>query len=454
MKSSNRHNTERAIFATRIGAIAAAVGSAVGLGNIWKFPYEAGANGGGAFVLIYIVCVFLLGIPVIISEFVIGRATHKNAVGALRELSPIKYLHYFPYLGIIASVMIISFYSVVCGWIVEYLILAIKGGISNHSQAEYSAIFTAYSSNPYRSVLWTWLFLIINAIVLLGGIKKGIERSVTLFMPILFVLLIVFCINSMLLPSARSGLDFLFNPDFNAITPRTVIMAMGQAFFSLSLGLSCLLTYASYFKPEEPIVRTATTVAVLDTVVALLSGIIIFPAVFNYGLEPTAGPKLVFEVLPSVFQQMSGGYVWAVLFFVLLLLASLTSTISMSEISVTFFQDEWRMKRKSAVLLNTMLAMIFGALCALSFGVMSNFKIFGMTIFDLFDYVSSNLLLPFGGIFFSVFVGWLMNRTIVEKELPNGGSLKVRFLKPIVFCIRWVAPIAITIIFIYGLNLF
>lgn len=445
---------ERNGFVTRFGAIAAAVGSAVGLGNIWRFPYETGENGGAAFLLIYVGFVLMLGIPVIVSEFVIGRATHKNAVGALRQLAPGTRLHWFPYMGILASLMILSFYSVVCGWIVEYLIMAVRGKMSGHTPQEYSAMFGAFVANPYRSLLWTWLFLLANGVILLRGVKKGIERLANSLMPLLFIILVIFCVNSLFLPESGKGLSFLFNPDFSKVTPRVVIGAMGQAFFSLSLGLSCLLTYASYFREDERIVRSAVAVALLDTLVAILSGVMIFPAVFSYGMTPEAGPKLVFEIFPSIFSQMPGGYLWAVLFFLLLFFASITSTISMSEISIAFFQEEWKMTRGGATWLSTLLAIVFGSLCALSFGVLVDFKVFGMTVFDLFDYVSSNILLPIGGILFSIFVGWMLKRDILIEQLTNGGSLKIRTYRVLMFCIRWVAPVAIIVVFLYGLGIF
>lgn len=445
--------SERGQFTTRLGAIAATVGSAVGLGNIWRFPYEAGQNGGAAFIAIYLLCVFIMGLPVIIAEFIIGRKTHKNVCGALRELAPGKKLHWFSALCIIASIMIISFYSVVCGWIVEYLIKAISGELTGSGVEDYNSMFGSFVSNPYRSVLWTVLFLVANYLVLKRGLKRGIERVANVMMPMLFVLLVVFCINSLMQPGASEGVKFLFNPDFSKITPRVAIGAMGQAFFSLSLGLSCLLTYSSYFKDSDSLVKNATTVAILDTLVAVLAGIMIFPAVFSYGMTPEAGPKLIFEVLPAIFNQMPGGHVLAVLFFFLLFMASITSTISMSEISIAYFGEELKLSRNHASLLNTCIAIMLGSLCALSFGVMSDFKIFDKTLFDLFDYVSSNLLLPAGGIFFSVFVGWFLDCRMVEDELSNHGKLKVRVVNPLIFCLRYVAPLSIVVVFLYGLGL-
>lgn len=444
---------KRAQFATRMGVIAATVGSAVGLGNIWRFPYEAGEHGGGAFLVLYIVCVMLLGIPVMIAEFVIGRSTHRNALSALQMLKPGSKFHWVSYVGIMASLMILSFYSVVAGWIVEYLFQSISGGLSGHTAQEYSEMFGAFTANPYRSVLWTMLFLLINFLVLRRGIEKGIERLSNIMMPILFLILIVFCVNSVLLPNSSAGLSFLFNPDFSKLTPKVVLGALGQAFFSLSLGLTCLLTYASYFSDKTPIVRSATIVAVLDTVVAILSGIIIFPAVFSFGLEPAAGPKLVFEILPGIFQQMPGGYFWAVAFFLLLFFASITSTISMSEISIAYFVEVRKMSRSNATLANTLIALVFGMLCALSFGVLSDFRLFGMTLFELFDYVSSNVLLPIGGVMLAVFVGCIVDRKVVDEQLTDYGTRRITLKHPIYFCIRYVAPICITLIFLYGLGL-
>lgn len=439
---------------TRLGVIAATVGSAVGLGNIWRFPYEAGANGGGAFLVVYLACVFVIGIPAMISEFVIGRATHSNARKAMRALKPGGKFHWVAYLGIVGSVMILSFYSVVAGWIVEYLYQAATGGLSGHNAQELAQIFGDFTADPFRSVLWTLLFLAINYLVLRRGVKDGIEKISNIMMPVLFLILLVFCVRSLTMPGATQGVEFLFHPDFSKLSPKMVLGAMGQAFFSLSLGVTVLMTYASYFSDETPLVRSATVIAVLDTVVAVLAGIIIFPAVFSFGLEPTAGPKLVFETLPSIFLQMPGGYFWLVAFFVLLFFASLTSTISMSETAISFLSEERRMSRSSATGVTILVAMVLGSVCALSFGVLSGFKVFGLTAFDLFDYITSNIVLPIGGMAFSLFVGWVVDRKIVENQLTNFGERHITLHKPIFFCIRFVAPVGIALIFLYGLGLF
>lgn len=446
--------SERAQFVTKMGVIAASVGSAVGLGNIWRFPYEAGMHGGGAFIAIYILCVMLLGIPVIIAEFIIGRSAHKNANSAIKTLAPGSKFRYVSYIGICASIMILSFYSVVAGWIVEYFFRSLMGNFNGLTTQEYSEAFGALTGSPWRSLLWTYLFLGANFLILRKGIQKGIERISNFMMPVLFLLLIIFCINSLLLPNAEEGIRFMFTPDFSQVSPSMVVGALGQAFFSLSLGLTCLLTYASYFSNKTPLVKSATIIAVLDTTVAVLAGVVIFPAVFSFGAEPTAGPKLVFEVLPNIFQQMPGGYFWSLAFFVLLFFASITSTISMSEIFITFCTEEHNMSRKKATWINTLIAVVLGSLCALSFNVLGDFKIFGKTIFDLFDYVSSNILLPAGGFILAIFVGWIMDKKIVKEQLTNNGTLNVRMMKPIIFCIRYVAPTAIALIFLYVIGLF
>ena len=441
--------TKRVGFATRLGAIAAAVGSAVGLGNIWRFPYEAGVNGGGAFILVYIACIIVMGIPVILSEFIIGRSTHSNMKSALLKLSPGKKYYLFTYICILGSFVVIGFYSVVCGWIIEYLYQAALGNLSGHSPQEYSDMFTSLVSNPWRCVGWTVLFLILNFIVMSRGIEKGIERVASIMMPLLFLILIVFCVNSLLLPGASKGLEFLFSPDFSQLTLKGVLDAFGQAFLSLSIGISCLVTYSSYFKDDTSLTKDATTVAVLDTLVAILSGVMIFPAVFSFGVEPTAGPRLIFEVLPGIFQQMTGGYIWALLFFLLVFFASLTSTISLSEIPITFLIEEHKLSRPRAIAWTALFTFALAVLAALSFNVLDDIKIFGKSIFDAMDYAASNVFMLIGGLFTAIYVGWILDRKVLHEQLTNGGRLKGTMEPYLVFCLRYVAPVSIFFIFLY-----
>ena len=441
--------SKRVGFATRLGAIAAAVGSAVGLGNIWRFPYEAGVNGGGAFILVYIACILVMGIPVILSEFVIGRSTHSNMKSALLKLSPGKKYYLFTYLCILGSFVVIGFYSVVCGWIIEYLYQAALGNLGGHTSQEYNQMFTSLVSNPWRCVGWTVVFLMFNFLVMSQGIEKGIERVASIMMPLLFLILIVFCVNSLLLPGASEGLKFLFSPDFSQLTMKGVLDAFGQAFLSLSIGISCLVTYSSYFKDDTSLVKDAATVGILDTLVAILSGVMIFPAVFSFGVEPTAGPRLIFEVLPSIFQQMTGGYIWALLFFLLVFFASLTSTISLSEIPITFMIEEHKMSRLRAIVWTALFTLILAVLAALSFNVLDDIKIFGRSIFDAMDYAASNVFMLIGGLFTALYVGWILDRKVLHEQLTNGGRLKGTMEPYFVFCLRYVAPVSIVFIFLY-----
>lgn len=447
------HNDNRAQFSTRLGVIATTVGSAVGLGNIWRFPYEAGTHGGGAFLITYLCFIFAFGIPILCAEFMIGRGTHSNIFGAFRQLRSSGKWHWVGYIGIVASIMILSFYSVVAGWTLEYLYQSITGALNLNSQEAYHAQFQQFSTHPWRPLLWTILFLIVNFVIVIRGVQKGIERMSNIMMPILFLILIIFCVNSLLMPGAKDGLEFLFWPDFSKIDSSVMVSAMGQAFFSLSLGLGTMMTYASYFSKETHIVKSATITACLDTTVAILSGVIIFPAVFTFGVSPTQGPALVFEVLPNIFNQLPGGSLWSILFFFLLFIASLSSTISMSEVSIAYFTEEKKMSRNKATILNTAIALIFGTLCALSFNCLDNITIAGMTIFSIFDYVSSNILLPAGGMFISFFAGWLLDRSFIHDQLTNNGSVKVRVTKAIIFSLKYVAPTGIILVFLSSLKL-
>ncbi|MCI9607956.1 MAG: sodium-dependent transporter [Muribaculaceae bacterium] len=443
---------QRARFNTKIGVIATTVGSAVGLGNIWRFPYEAGSNGGGAFMLCYIMFIFIIGVPVICAEFIMGRGTRSNILGAYRKLSRGKW-YIAGFMGIAASVAILSFYSVVAGWICEYFVQSVRGELMLASSSEYHEAFDQFSTGNWRPVVWTLIFLSLNFLILVRGVTKGIERMSNILMPLLFILLMIFCVNSLTLSGASEGLAFLFNPDFSKITPRVLLSAMGQAFFSLSLGLGCMTTYASYFGNKTRLGRTAITTASLDTLVAVLAGVIIFPAVFSFGISPQAGPTLVFEVLPAIFNSLPGGVVWSSLFFFLLILASLTSTISMSEISIAFMTEELKMKRRTATIVNTLIAMALGSLCALSFGALSGFTIFGMTIFNFFDYLASNILLPIGGMIASVFVGWVVDRRFIRNQLTANGSIKFRAYSLILFCLRYVAPAGIALVFLNSIGI-
>lgn len=444
MKEDNRPK-----FSTKFGVIAATVGSAVGLGNIWRFPYEAGEHGGGAFMLVYLLCVLLIGIPVVCAEFLMGRSSRRNIFGAMFTLAPTggRWWRWAGIIGVMSGTLILSFYSVVAGWTLEYLVQSVSGYLTADGIRDSHTEFNNFTAG-WRCVFWTVVLLAINAIIVMRGVQKGIEKASNWMMPMLFVLLIVMAVNSLLLPGAEAGLSFIFSPDLHHVDSSTLLSALGQAFFSLSIGLGTLTIYGSYFPSDTRIVKSASTMAVLDTFVAVIAGIIIFPAVFTFGMEPTAGPQLVFEVLPDIFRQMTGGAVWATIFFVLLLLASITSTISMTEVGVAFCVEQWHFSRNKALAFTMGVVSICGVFCALSFGPLSSSTLFGMTIFNLFDFVTSNIFLPVGGMFISIFVGWIIDRNTVDKELRPSFHLIRRV---IVFLLRYICPLAILTVFINNL---
>lgn len=450
MNRNSNSGKNRALFATKIGAIASSAGAAVGLGNIWRFPYECGMHGGSAFIMCYVFFIVILGVPVICSEFVLGRAARCNEFGAFRKYSKSKLWGIIPIMNIMSSVMIISFYSVIAGWTTYYFLESILGLISDDFYMVES--FGRFISSPFTPLLFTWFYLLINNYVLLRGVTKGIEKASNILMPILFLLIVIFCVNSLLMPEAKAGLEFMFKPDFSKLSSKVVLGALGQAFFSLSIGLGCLLTYASYFTPQTKLLKTAVSTAAIDTLVAIMAGIIIFPAVFTFGMEIEQGPTLVFEVFPAIFGKMTLGKVWSALFFFLLLLASLTSTISMSEISTSYFAEELKISRKNATWLSTAIAILFGTFCCWSFGPMKDLMICSMTFFDIFNYVSSDIFLPIGGMCTAYFVGWILPRTVFVKEITNDGKLSGKIVGMLLFATRWIASIGIGIVLLNSVG--
>lgn len=439
-------------FNTKFGVIAATVGSAVGLGNIWRFPYEAGVHGGGAFLLLNLIFVLILGIPVICAEFVIGRHSRCDVYGAFARFKGGKPWQAIGWLGIFAAILILGFYSVVAGWTMEYIYQSVISFGGAASSDELHLRFVDFASSPSKPLVWTLLFILVNFAILIRGVEKGIEKMSNILLPALFIMLLAFVVNSLFLSEASQGLSFLFKPDFSKITPAVILGAMGQAFFSLSLGLGCLITYSSYFKSDTPLVKTAVTSALLDMTVAIMAGMIIFPAVFTFGARPAAGPQLVFEVLPSIFMDMNAGMLWAALFFILLFVASLTSTISMFEIVISFLVRSRGWGRLKAVTLTSAVVIILSSLCSLSFGPLREVTVCGFSFFNLFDYLSSNICLPVGGMMISIFAGWVIDRKIVRKELLDSNTPLMRFcVKAISFSLRYIAPACIALVFIFGL---
>ena len=456
MKNNTREN-----FGSKIGAVLAAAGSAVGLGNIWRFPIETGQNGGAAFIIVYIVCVFLLGIPIMMSEFFIGRHTQTNTAGAYRKLAPGTSWKWVGRLGVFTGFIILSYYSVVAGWTAEYTRLAIGNCFEGKSAVDFPAIFSGFVSNPWKSIAWMVAFMVVTHIVVVRGVKAGIEKFSKVMMPALFVVMLLLAVCSVLLPGASQGIEFLLKPDFSKITGSVVLNAMGQAFFSLSLGMGCLCTYASYFRSDTNIGKTALNVALIDTFVAVISGFIIFPVVFNAGYAISSsdiGPSLLFVTLPNVFQQAFGSvpllsYGVSVLFYFLLVVAALTSTISMHEVVTAYVSEEFDVNRRKSASLVTVSCCVVGTFCALSFGPFGGFKLFGLNIFDLFDYVSSNIFLPVGGMFVSIFTGWYLDKKLIRNEITNYGTLRVPYLRLVIFILRYFAPVAIGVILLNQLGI-
>ena len=450
---------ERANFGSKIGVILASAGSAVGLGNIWRFPYEAGQHGGAAFILIYLLCVAFLGMPVMISEFLIGRRSRANTAGAYRILASGTPWRWVGFLGVLTGFFILSYYSVVAGWTLEFICEAGTNSFVGKSPDDFSASFSLFLQNPVRPAVWMACFLVITHIVVVGGVKKGIERSSKLMMPLLFILIVVLAVCSLTLPNAGRGLSFLFQPDFSKVTSDVVLGAMGQAFYSLSLGMGCLCTYASYFSKDTNLAKTAFSVGAIDTGIAVLAGVIIFPAAFSVGINPETGPALIFITLPNVFQQAFAGvpllsYIFSLLFYVLLALAALTSTISIHEVVTAYLHEEFHLSRHKAAACVTVGCVLLGTACSLSMGVWKEFTIGGLVLFDLFDFVTTKLMLPFGGMLICLFTGWYLKRSLVYAELSNEGSLKVKFFKVYIFLVRYIAPVAIAAIFFKELKLF
>lgn len=436
-----------------MSAVLVAAGSSVGLGNIWRFPYVAGDNGGGAFLVIYILCVLLLGLPLMVAEFSVGRASHRNAVGAYRALD--RRWSFLGYNGVLAAFLILGFYFVVSGWTAEYMIHSLTGSLSRFTTAEeYRGIFERFIRNPWRPVLYTSLFVLATHVVIELGVQKGIERSAKLLMPLLFVILIALSIHSLMMPGGGEGLRFLFRPDFAKVTPSTVLVALGQAFFSLSIGIGTMVTYASYFKPDTNLRHTALNVTILDTLVAVLAGVVIFPAVFSVGIEPTSGPSLVFITLPGIFNGMPWSMVWSSVFFLLLVVAALTSTISLHEVVTAYLHEEWHLTRRAAAWTTTASTAALAALASLSLGVLSGWTLFGLNLFDSLDFLTANILLPAGGLFTCIFVGWRLDRRILRAQITNDGALRFRIYGLFLFLLRWVCPAVLLLVFLDNLGIF
>ncbi|MBO4489583.1 MAG: sodium-dependent transporter [Bacteroidales bacterium] len=444
-------NTSRG-FTSNIGAILAAAGGAVGLGNIWRFPYMLGQNGGGAFLLIYILFVLLIGIPLMMTEFIIGRRSQRNVVGAYRILGgKQKGWVILGFFGIVAAFLIYAFYSVVAGWTLNYIVLSGSNRLSGLDPNAVAEVFTSFTQGSFWPLLCQLLFLVLTGLVITMGVQKGIEKVGKILMPVLFLLLLLMCVRSLTLSGSGEGMRFLFKPDFSKLTGQSVLSALGQSFFSLSIGMGAMVTYGSYIRKEDRLFKTSIWIALCDLLVAILAGVVIFPAVFAFGMNPASGPELVYVVLPNVFNNMPAGTIFAVIFFLLLGIAALTSTISLLEIIVAFAVEELHWKRSTASLVSTLLVFVVGAFCTLSFGPLQNVKLFDRTIFELFDLITASYLMPIGALLMTIFLGWCFPKVEVKDELSNNGTLKCKAFELYYLILRYIAPAALVVIIISGI---
>ncbi len=444
--------SQREGFSSKFGVLAALAGSAIGLGNIWRFPYIVGQNGGGAFLLIYVIFVAAIGIPVMMSEFMIGRSAQLNPVGAFRKIAPGKKWHLVGMLGVVSVFIIFAFYTVVAGWTLEYLIQSVKWilfpdkfGFASMDNAALTQFFSnhyeSFTSGLWRPIIWFLVMMLLTGYIVISGVKNGIEKFAKILMPVFLVLLLILAVKSVSLEGGREGLVFLFKPDFNVIKEapfRIILEALGQAFFSLSIGMGTLITYGSYIKRKENLAGTAVSVVVADTSVAIIAGLAIFPAVFAFGIDPGEGPELVYKTLPVIFQNMAGGLIWAFMFFLLLCFAAITSTISMLEVIVAYFSEQLNMSRKRATMLSMISVGVLGIICTAS-----------SDVFGFFN-ASPDLMLPLGGFFIVVFIGWFFSGEKSRQELSSDGAFKIRYHRLFMFLVKFVAPLAIAFLFALG----
>ncbi len=428
---------------------------------------EVGRGGGAAFILIYLGFIFLVAMPVMLSEFIIGRSARSNAIGAFQKLSPGKAWIAAGIMGVLGGFLVLSFYSVVAGWTLHYTVQSALGQLQGQCTMDdvrctmydgqctmdFGQAFNAFVSDPWQPIVYLAVFLLLTHLVVARGIQQGIERYSKLMMPMLLAIIVFLVCFSLTMPGAAEGIRFLLQPDLSKVTPEVILGAMGQAFFSLSVGMGCLITYSSYFSKETRLVSSAMNVCIIDTMVAVLSGFIIFPTVFSVGIAPDAGPGLVFITLPNVFlltfsKMPVVGYLFALLFYVLLLLAALTSSISMHEICTAFISEHFSTSRRKAAVIVTLVCLVLGSFCSLSFGPWRDVTICGRGFFDLFDFTVTKFLMPLGGLLMTLFVGWYLDRKLVERQMTNDGSISVRVMRLLLFLIRWVAPAGILVIFL------
>ena len=441
-------------WSSRWAFILAATGSAVGLGNIWRFPYITGTYGGGAFVLVYVLCVLLVAMPIMMAEIMLGRRGRRSPINTMHVLAEEEGLskawRYLGWLGVVAGFLILSFYSVVAGWTLDYIFRAGSGAFTNATDTGIVEIFDGLLASPERLLVMHTLFMSLTVIVVSMGVQSGLERAVKFLMPALFILLVIMVGYAMSTPGFNKGLDYLFEPDFSKLTGEGMLAAMGQAFFSLSLGMGAIMTYGSYLPDRASIAKTTISIVMADTAVAILAGMAIFPLVFSYALQPNSGPGLIFVTLPIAFGKMPYGQIVGAGFFILLLFAAWTSSISLLEPAVAWLVENRDMSRPRAAGLAGLIAWILGIGSVLSFNDWQDIRLFDKTYFDIMDYLTSNIMLPLGGFLLAIFAAWLMPRKSSEDELKLGKGLAYHTWR---FLVRYLAPLGVLIIFLNAIGL-
>ncbi|KAF0824733.1 sodium-dependent transporter [Cytobacillus firmus] len=438
-------------WSSKIGFILASAGSAIGLGAIWKLPYVTGTSGGGAFILLFLLFSLLIGFPLLLAEFMIGRSTGKEAISAYKDIAPGTKWHWIGYLGVFTCFLLLSFYSVIGGWILKYIVYGVTG--SMNGAGNYEELFGTAVSDSVSVVAAQGVFLLITVLVVAKGIQKGIEQVSKIMMPALFLLFIILIARSLTLDNAMEGVSFFLKPDFSNLTSETVLYAMGQSFFSLSVGVSVMVTYSSYLSKNENLMQPAFSVVGMNLFISVLAGLAIFPAVFSLGFEPAAGPGLLFIVLPSVFDQILFGRVFLLFFLALFLFATLTSAFSMLEIVVAALTNKRGSGRSRAAWLTGLVIFIVGVPSALSFSSLSEISIFGKIIFDAADFLVSNILMPVGALLISIFVSYKMKKDLLRNELIQGSKSLSGIFSAWYFLLRYVVPLVIIIVFLDSLQI-
>ncbi|BAC12816.1 sodium-dependent transporter [Oceanobacillus iheyensis HTE831] len=438
-------------WASKLGFILSSAGAAVGLGAIWKFPYMTGMNGGGAFFFIFILFTVIIGLPLLIAEFIIGRGAQKEAISAYQKLAPKSIFSFIGHWGVIGAFILMSFYSVVGGWVLIYSLLSIPGMVIT-DDAQYAELFASITGNPLLTIVGLALFIFINSFVISSGIKNGIEKYSKVLMPLLFIFFIIIVIRSVTFDGAMEGIQFFLQPDFSKLNGENILYALGQAFFSLAVGISVMVTYSSYLDKDVSLGSSAASVSIMNIFVSLLAGLAIFPIVFSFGLEPAEGPGLLFIVLPEAFAQMPFGEVFLSLFLLLFLFAILTSSFSMLEIITAAVTEKKNVSRKSVAWIAGILVFVAGIPAALSSNLLADFHIFGKTVFDASDFLVSNVMLPAGCLFISIFIGFKMDKQLVKQEFSYGNNLGNGIFQTWYQLMRWVVPFTIIIVFLYSIG--